>query len=270
MTVQNNPIIAISSKPMPSLTQIERMEERKHHILTMTKENKYKDAPEFEAFVKAEMAKGQTQEQANGRASLYAVSGLLDYGRQRVKNLPCYLPIEDQKNHGLHLFNSPLLTQAVKEAFDQLDNLTLGNVVGKLFIHPSIGEPVYDYSNMSQENIDKIFNGILSQLGLRPEDVQILEDTTNSNDMGKLSFEFLTLQQEQFKAIIKSVQQAMQKHIDSFEEDLKNNPQEFKKIKDAFESIALNMNAHMDTLSEKTSALFQLTQNRKPNPLNPI
>lgn len=268
MTVQNNPIIAISSKPMPSLTQIERMEERKHHFLTMTKENKYEDAPEFEAFVKAEMAKGQTQEQANGRASLYAVSGLLDYGRQRVNNLPCYLPIEDQKNHGLHLFNNSLLTQAVKDAFDQLDNLTLSKVVGKLFIHPSIGEPVYDYSDMSQENIDNIFNRILSQLGLRPEDVQILEDTTSSNDMGKLTLEFLTLQQEQFKTIIKSVQQAMQKHIDFFEEDLKNDPQEFKKIQEAFESIASNINSRIDELNQNSSALFQHTQNRKTNPLN--
>jgi hypothetical protein len=242
--------------------------ERLYQESIRTNENAYEDAPKFEAFVKEEMAKGQTEKQAITRAQLYAVSGLLDYGKQRVVHLSCYLPFEDQKNHGLHLFNNPLLTQAVKDAFDQLDTSTLSKVVSKLFIAPSNKEPIYDYSDMSQENIDKIFNNILSHLGLRPEDVQILEDTTNSNDMGKLSFEFLTLQQEQFKTIIKSVQQAMQKHIDFFKEDLKNEPQEFKKIKNAFESIALNMNAHMDTLSEKTSALFQLTQNRKPNPLN--
>jgi methyl-accepting chemotaxis protein len=127
---------------------------------------------------------------------------------------------------------------------------------------------MYDYSDMSQENIDKIFNNILSHLGLRPEDVQILEDTTSSNDMGKLTLEFLTLQQEQFKAIIKSVQQAMQKHIDFFEEDLKNDPQEFKKIQEAFESIALNINSRIDELNQNSSALFQHTQNRKTNPLN--
>ncbi len=243
--------------------------ERLYQESIRTNENAYEDAPIFEAFVKEEMAKGQTEKQAISRAKMYAISGLLDYGKQRVVHLSCYLPFEDQKNHGLHLFNNPLLTQAVKEAFDQLDTATLSKVVGQLFVAPS-NEPIYDYSDMSQENIDKIFNNILNQLGLRREDLQILEDTTSSNDMGKLTLEFLTLQQEQFKAIIKSVQKAMQKHIGFFEEDLKNNPQEFKKIKDAFESIALNMNAHMNTLSEKTSALFQLTQNRKPNPLNPI
>lgn len=242
--------------------------ERLYQESIRTNENAYEDAPKFEAFVKEEMAKGQTEQQAIRRANLYAVSGLLDYGKQRVVDLYCYLPFEDQKNHGLHLFNNPLLTQTVKDAFDQLDTSTLAKVVSQLFIAPSNKEPLYDYSDMSQENIDKIFNNILSHLGLRPEDVEILEDTTSSNDMGKLTLEFLTLQQEQFKTIIKSVQKAMQKHIDFFEEDLKNDLQEFQKIQEAFKSIALKINSLIDNLNEKTSTLFQLTQNRKPNPLN--
>lgn len=270
MTVQDNPFFIPSSRLLSSQSQIERIEERTSRFLTMTKENAYEEAPEFEAFVKAEMAKGQTEQHAIGRAGLYAISGLLDYGKQRVNSLYCYLPVEDQKKHGLHLFNNPLLTQAVKEAFDKLDDATLGKIVGEIFVSPSNEEPVYDYSNMSQENIDKIYNTILNELGLRPQDVEILQDTSSSNDMGKLSFEFLSLQQEQFKTIMKSVEQAMQKHIDSFKEDLKNDPQEFKKIKAAFESVAQNINSLIDNLSEKTSTLFQLTQNRKTNPLNAI
>ncbi|MFA7092838.1 MAG: hypothetical protein WC149_13475 [Arcobacteraceae bacterium] len=257
--------IAIASR---NNKQSESTMERLYQESIRTNENAYEDAPKFEAFVKEEMAKGQTEQQAIRRANMYAVSGLLDYGKQRVVDLCCYLPFEDQKNHGLHLFNNPLLTQTVKDAFDQLDTSTLSIVVDKLFIQPTISEPIYDYSDMSQENIDKIFNNILSHFGLRPEDVEILEDTTSSNDMGKLTLEFLTLQQEQFKTIIKSVQKAMQKHIDFFEEDLKNNPQEFKKIQEAFKSIALKINSLIDNLNEKTSTLFQLTQNRKPNPLN--
>ncbi|MFA7091934.1 MAG: hypothetical protein WC149_08775, partial [Arcobacteraceae bacterium] len=87
--------------------------ERAYQESIRTNENAYEDAPKFEAFVKEEMEKGQTETQAIGRAYLYAVSGLLDYGKQRVTSLICALPFEDQKNHGLHLFNNPLLTQAV-------------------------------------------------------------------------------------------------------------------------------------------------------------
>ena len=74
-------------------------------LRTATNGNKYEDAPEFEAFVKKWMDKGESEDQALGRATLYARAGLLDYGKQKVWQIDEKLPYGDIKQHGFHLIN---------------------------------------------------------------------------------------------------------------------------------------------------------------------
>ncbi|RXI36286.1 hypothetical protein CP963_14070, partial [Arcobacter cloacae] len=66
-------------------------------LRTATNGNKYEDAPEFEAFIKKWMAKGESEDRALGRATLYARAGLLDYGKQRAHQIDEKLPYGDIK-----------------------------------------------------------------------------------------------------------------------------------------------------------------------------
>ncbi len=121
-----------------------------------TNENKYEDAPEFEAFVKKWMDKGESERDAIYRAEEYANAGLLNYGKQKVIALSNYdLPYGDIKQHGMHLIDNPPLKKALLKT---LDNLNLGhvrNIVRYLFSPYQIRE---DYSGESpnfQEMLDK-------------------------------------------------------------------------------------------------------------------
>ena len=67
-------------------------------LVAATNGNKYEDAPEFEAFVKKWMDKGESEDIAISRAVTYAEAGLLDYGKQRVHQVGKDLPYGDIKN----------------------------------------------------------------------------------------------------------------------------------------------------------------------------
>ncbi len=88
--------------------------------MSATHGNKYDDAPEFEAFVNKWMAKGETEDEALGRASAYIHIGLLDYGRQKAI-LPGFLPFEDIKQHGMWSIDNPPFKEALLMTLDGLD-----------------------------------------------------------------------------------------------------------------------------------------------------
>lgn len=95
--------------------------EWKYQFTIQTPQNKYEDAPEFEAFVNKWMDKGLSEEEALQRAEAYASLGLLDYGKQRATMI-YNLPYGDKKNHGFHLIDNEPLKQAVLETLDTLSN----------------------------------------------------------------------------------------------------------------------------------------------------
>ncbi len=64
-------------------------------MMKATNGNKYEDAPEFEAFIKKWMDKGESEEHALVRATTYARAGLLDYGKQKVWQIDEKLPYGD-------------------------------------------------------------------------------------------------------------------------------------------------------------------------------
>lgn len=105
-----------------------------YQSLIMTEQNKYENAPEFEAFVNKWMNKGFSEDEALERAKLYAQARLLDYGNQRAMQIE-YLEYSDKKQHGLHLIQNEVLKKAILETFDSLDNNAVGILTYRLFMH---------------------------------------------------------------------------------------------------------------------------------------
>lgn len=89
-----------------------------YQFTIQTEQNKYEDAPEFEAFVKKWMDKGLSEQEALYRAASYASLGLLDYGNQRAVIID--QPYGDKKEHGFHNIDNEPLKQAVLEILDSL------------------------------------------------------------------------------------------------------------------------------------------------------
>lgn len=92
-----------------------------YQFTIQTPENKYEDAPEFEAFVNKWMNKGLTEDEALYRAHAYSLMGLLDYGNQRAIEI-ADLPYGDKKQHGFHLVDNDVLKEAVLETLDSITN----------------------------------------------------------------------------------------------------------------------------------------------------
>lgn len=97
-----------------------KQEEWTFQLSIQTPENKYENAPEFEAFVKKWMIKGLTEQEALLRAQAYAQMGLLNYGNQRAIDIGG-LSFSDEQNHGLHLIDNPVLKETLLETVDKLN-----------------------------------------------------------------------------------------------------------------------------------------------------
>lgn len=102
----------------------QKYREWNYQFTIRTEQNRYEDAPEFEAFVNKWIAKGLSEEEALYRAEAYACLGLLDYGKQRAIMISD-LPFGDKKEHGFHKIDNEPLKQAVLET---LDSLSTGDV----------------------------------------------------------------------------------------------------------------------------------------------
>ena len=140
-------------------------------LRTATNGNKYEDAPEFEAFVKKWMDKGESEDRALGRATLYARAGLLDYGKQRAHQIDEKLPYGDIKQHGFHLINNEPLKNAVIKT---LDNLSVGDAA----------ELVSSIFNGFPENkgVPSSFQELLDNFGIKLEELKKLNPETAKND----------------------------------------------------------------------------------------
>lgn len=97
-----------------------KQEEWTFQLSIQTSENKYENAPEFEAFVKKWMIKGLTEQEALWRAQAYTQMGLLNYGNQRAIDIGG-LSFSDEQNHGLHLIDNPVLKETLLETVDKLN-----------------------------------------------------------------------------------------------------------------------------------------------------
>ena len=140
-------------------------------LVAATNGNKYEDAPEFEAFVKKWMDKGESEDRALGRATLYARAGLLDYGKQRAHQIDEKLPYGDIKQHGFHLINNEPLKNAVMKT---LDNLSVGDAT----------DLVRSIFNGYPENkgVPSSFQELLDNFGVKLEELKKLNPETAKNE----------------------------------------------------------------------------------------
>ncbi|CAM4022975.1 hypothetical protein [Arcobacter cloacae] len=144
-------------------------------MMKATNGNKYEDAPEFEAFVKKWMAKGESEEHALVRATTYARAGLLDYGKQKVWQIDEKLPYGDIKQHGFHLINNEPLKNAVMKT---LDNLSVGDAT-------DLVRSIFD-GYPGNKGVPSSFQELLDDFGVKLEELKKLNPEEHKND--KYSF----------------------------------------------------------------------------------
>ena len=140
-------------------------------LRTTTNGNKYEDAPEFEAFIKKWMDKGESEEHALVRATTYALAGLLDYGKQKVWQIGNDLPYGDIKQHGFHLINNEPLKNAVMKT---LDNLSVGDATDLV---RSIFEGYPE-----NKGVPSGFQELLDNFGIKLEELKKLNPETAKNE----------------------------------------------------------------------------------------
>ena len=140
-------------------------------MMKATNGNKYEDAPEFEAFVKKWMDKGESEDIAISRAVTYAEAGLLDYGKQRVHQVGKDLPYGDIKQHGFHLINNEPLKNAVMKT---LDNLSVGDATDLV---RSIFEGYPE-----NKGVPSGFQELLDNFGIKLEELKKLNPETAKNE----------------------------------------------------------------------------------------
>jgi hypothetical protein len=131
------------------------------HTRDATNGNKYDDAPEFEAFVKKWMNKGESEETAKFRAQMYAQVGLLDYGKQKAVIIEAELPVEDIRQHGMWLIDNPPLRQAMLKTLDDVDSNDASDLIDNIF-----------YGGVEHQHDDFKFEDLLKQYGVKLEDLK--------------------------------------------------------------------------------------------------
>ena len=88
----------------------------------------YDVAKDFEDFVAKWVEKGESEHDAIFRARAYAAAGLLDYGKQKIVDIP-NLDYDDKKQHGFHQIDNPPLKKAFLETLDSLDLVSVSLLV---------------------------------------------------------------------------------------------------------------------------------------------
>lgn len=222
--------------------------EWKLHIISATNGNKYDDAPEFEAFVKKWMDKGESEKDAIERASVYSHAGLLEYGKQKAIFM-CPLSIEDTKQHGLWLIDNPPFKQAIIQTFNSANLNELADLSNALF------------TDNNRNNKETNFKDLLKQYGIKLEDLKKKDlelqdskytftgDINLKNDNSSESIEYNNFI---FDTLINYFKDSIEK-VKTFQEreDYKEDDLELNKVVDSLNSIIDNFKITIDEYNEK-------------------
>ena len=206
-------------------------------LRTATNGNKYEDAPEFEAFVKKWMAKGESEDQALGRATLYARAGLLDYGKQRAISIGNDLPYGDIKQHGFHLINNEPLKNAVMKTLDSLNGGDAAELVSSIFD----GYP-------ENNGVPSSFQELLDNFGIKLEELKKLNPETAKNDKftftGDVNLKDGTDSKEYNNFIFDTLIKFFKDRIEKLDYVIENKPPEesrdFNELRDGLNSLIDN------------------------------
>jgi hypothetical protein len=205
-------------------------------MMKATNGNKYEDAPEFEAFVKKWIDKGESEDQALGRAMFYAQAGLLDYGKQRAISMG-QLPYGDIKQHGFHLINNEPLKNAVIKTLDSLNGEDAAELVSSIFD----GYP-------ENKGVPSSFQELLDNFGIKLEELKKLNPETAKNDKftftGDVNLKDGTDSKEYNNFIFDTLIKFFKDRIEKLDYVIENKPPEesrdFHEVRDALNSLIDN------------------------------
>lgn len=206
-------------------------------MMKATNGNKYEDAPEFEAFVKKWMAKGESEEHALVRATTYARAGLLDYGKQKVWQIDEKLPYGDIKQHGFHLINNEPLKNAVMKT---LDNLSVGDAT-------DLVRSIFD-GYPENKGVPSSFQELLDNFGIKLEELKKLNPETAKNDKftftGDVNLKDGTDSKEYNNFIFDTLIKFFEDRIEKFDYYVENKPPEdtpdYHEVRDGLNSLIDN------------------------------
>lgn len=214
-------------------------------MMKATNGNKYEDAPEFEAFVKKWMDKGETEEQALSRAQNYAYAGLLDYGKQRAIQIGGdTLPYGDTKQHGFHLINNEPLKNAVIKTLDSLNYEDAGNLINSIF---------QNYPENANTPIS--FQELLKNFGVKLEDLKKLNPEEHKNDeftfTGDINLKNGADSKEYNNFIFDTLVKFFKDRIERFDDYVKNTPSGITNNLDALKD---STNSLIDNLKKEVAS----------------
>lgn len=216
-------------------------------MMKATNGNKYEDAPEFEAFIKKWMGKGESEDMATERAMIYAQVGLLDYGKQRAISMG-QLPYGDIKQHGFHLINNEPLKNAVIKT---LDNLSVGDA----------SELVSSIFNGYPENkgVPSSFQKLLDDFGVKLEELKKLNPEEHKNDKftftGDVNLKDGTDSKEYNNFIFDTLIKFFEDRIEKSDYYIANKPPEdtpdYHEVRDGLNSLIDNLKKEVDVYNGK-------------------
>lgn len=214
-----------------------------------TNGNKYDDAPEFEAFIKKWMEKGETEEQALSRAGAYAFAGLLDYGKQKALQiggdiLPYgyVLPYGDTKQHGFHLINNKPLKNAVIQTLDSLNFEDASTLINSIF------------DSYPKNSTPTSFQELLNNFGVKLEDLRKKNSETAKDEKftftGDINLKDGKEFQEYNNFIFDTLIKFFKEKVNDLDYFVANRPPEenddFHELKDSLNSLIDNLKKEVD------------------------
>lgn len=210
-------------------------------MMKATNGNKYDDAPEFEAFVKKWMDKGETEEEALSRAQSYAQAGLLDYGKEKAISM-CNLPYGDTKQHGFHLINNEPLKNAVIKTLDSLNGGDASNLIASIF------------QNYPENSTPVSFQELLKNFGVKLEDLKKLNPEEHKDDKftftGDINLKDGADSKEYNNFILDTLVKFFKDRIEKLNYFVENKPpeesQDFHELKDSLNSLIDNLKKEVD------------------------
>ena len=217
-------------------------------LVAATNGNKYEDAPEFEAFVKKWMDKGESEDIAISRAVTYAEAGLLDYGKQRVHQVGKDLPYGDIKQHGFHLINNEPLKNAVMKTLDSLDYEDAYDLVRSIFN----GYP-------ENKGVPSSFQELLDNFGVKLEELKKLNPETAKNEKftftGDVNLKDGTDSKEYNNFIFDTLIKFFEDRIEKLDYYVANKPPEdspdYHEVRDGLNSLIDNLKKEVDDYDGK-------------------
>ena len=209
--------------------------------------NVYEDAKDFENFVAKWIEKGESEHDAIYRAAAYAAAGLLDYGKQKIVEIP-NLDYDDKKQHGFHQIDNPPLKKAMLETLDSLDQASVYLLVANMF---------------SGDDNSSSFKELLKEYGVKLEDLkqnQSEEERSKFTFTGDISINdkmSLEYQNFIFDTLIGFFKERVNSFVNNEKNNLKYSKESIDNFKNACDTLIENFKKNTKEYNETKNILNQ-------------